>query len=81
MLYVNGEKQQTISATNPTGIESDLHIGCRASYINIPTMSMKDFRLYATTLKAEDIKQIYNTPLIIDNKHNIFATTLKEGSL
>ena len=81
ILYVNGEKQQTISATNPTGIESDLHIGCRVSYINIPTMNMKDFRLYATTLKAEDIKQIYNTPLIIDNKHNIFATTLKEGSL
>jgi hypothetical protein len=79
-LYVNGVKQQTISASLPTGTVAAFHVGCRASYINITHMFMRDLRLYATTLSDTDIKQLYATPFIIDNKQNIYSRELKEGS-
>lgn len=78
-LYVNGTAQQTINATNPTGVIAALHLGCRVSYANIMNMSMKDFRLYSTALSAEDVKKIYATPFVVDNKQNIFANSIKEG--
>lgn len=78
-LYVNGVAQQTISATNPTGTVAALHLGCRVSYANIMNMNLKDFRLYSTTLSANDIKQLYTTPFMVDNKQNLFANSFKEG--
>lgn len=79
-LYVNGVKQQTISATLPAGTVAAFHVGCRASYVNIMTMYMRDLRLYATTLTDEDIKQICKTPFIIDDEQNIYGRELREGS-
>jgi hypothetical protein len=78
-LYVNGVAQQTINATNPAGTLADLHIGCRASYTNIMNMNMKDFRIYSTALTESDIKQLYATPMLIDNRNNIFMNALREG--
>lgn len=79
-LYVNGVKQQTISASLPAGTVAAFHVGCRVSYVNIMTMYMKDLRLYATTLSDEDIKQICKTPFIIDDEQNIYGRELREGS-
>ena len=78
-LYVNGIKQQTVTQTVPAS-KGAFHVGCRVSYTNIPTMNMKDLRLYRTTLSDSDIIQIYQKPLIIDKTGNIFTKELKEGS-
>lgn len=34
-------------------------------------LSMSDFRIYATALSADDVKQLYNTAAKVDNLHNI----------
>lgn len=78
-LYVNGTQQQTVTQTVPAS-KGAFHVGCRVSYTNIPTMYMKDLRVYRTTLNAADIKQLYHKPLMIDKDYNIFTKELKEGS-
>ena len=39
---------------------------------------LSDFRIYATCLDATDIKDLYNTPIEIDNQGNIFAIDFNE---
>lgn len=79
-LYVNGVKQQTVNIVNTPGTIARFHVGCRQNYINIMHMFMRDLRLYATTLSDTDIKQLYATPFIIDDKQNIYGRELREGS-
>lgn len=79
-LYVNGTNIESINAVHPAGTLAEFHVGCRTTYTNIPQMSMKDLRLYATALNSEDIKQLYCKPVAIDNHQNIFAKEFREGS-
>lgn len=37
-----------------------------------------DFRIYATCLSEEDIKELYNKPISIDNQGTLFVTELNE---
>jgi hypothetical protein len=78
-LYVNGVKQQDISVLNMPGGEGVFHVGCRVSYTNVPTMQMRDLRLYCTALNEADINQIYKDSFTIDKNHNVYVRELREG--
>jgi len=41
---------------------------------------LSDFRLYATTLSTDDIKQLYNTVAKVDNLYNLHTFELNEQS-
>lgn len=43
-------------------------------------IKMTDFRVYATALSAQDIKNLYNSPITLDNKHNTSAFEFVEGN-
>jgi hypothetical protein len=39
---------------------------------------MSDFRIYATSLSAEDVKELYNTSTIICDNGTVMAYSLEE---
>lgn len=39
---------------------------------------LSDFRIYLTALSDEDIKQLYDTPISLDNKGELFASEFEE---
>lgn len=43
--------------------------------------AMADFRIYATTLTATQIKELYDTSASVDNKGNIYARELYEDTI
>ena len=77
MYYINGELKKTIEAKSmPSG---QYRIGAWASDTGQNYYGdMSDFRIYATALTPEQIKELYNTSMSIDNNGNIHARELVE---
>jgi len=84
--YLDGELYQTKSYTS-YGIyyninSSRLFLGCEANGMNPSgpyfNGQESDFRVYATALSADDIKELYNTSASIDNKGNVYAREVVE---
>lgn len=87
LTYIDGELKTSISTGSTNGIgyaNNYLFIGAEASGnstspANSPyTGSLSDFRIYATALTAEQIKELYHTSATIDNNGNIYARELVE---
>lgn len=78
LYYVNGNLVKTIEAKSmPTGT---YYIGAW----NVSTSqnykgNISDFRLYATVLTEEQIKELYNTSATIDNNGNIYSRDFIEN--
>ena len=72
MYYVNGDLKKTITKQSmPVG---NYFLGCwrnttSQNYYGL----MSDFRIYATALSAEDVKQLYNTAAALCNNGTLFA--------
>ena len=72
LYYVNGELKKTIEAkAMPTGT---YRLGAWNSNTGQNYFGeMSDFRIYATALSAEDIKELYNTSKLVDSQGNKLA--------
>ena len=77
LYYINGELKKTIEAKSmPNGT---YYIGAWSTidkqnyYGNI-----SDFRIYATALSAEDIKELYDTSAIVDNQGDLMCLEYEE---
>ena len=80
--YKDGELQQTQSFSSTTQLASfkKIYLGYSAAGGSHRKSSGKwsDFRIYATALNAEDIKDLVKTSVSIDNAHNIYGHELIE---
>lgn len=83
ILYKDGieTNRSTISSSEaPLKTFSYLYIGfSKAGGVYRKTLgSYSDFRIYATALSAQQIKELYNTSMQIDSSGNVFARELVE---
>ena len=80
--YKDGELQQTQSFSSTTQLASfkKIYLGYSAAGGSHRKSSGKwsDFRIYATALSAEDIKDLVKTSVSIDNANNIYGHELIE---
>ena len=78
-LYVDGNLYGTAKTNqNITGTQIYIHgWDSSVSYKNAGDR-ISDFRIYATPLSAEDVKELYNTSAIICNNGTVMAYSLEE---
>lgn len=78
-LYVDGALYGTAKTYRAIGGTS-LQINGWPNDANyrIPGMKMSDFRIYATPLSVEDIKELYNTSTVICDNGTVMAYSLEE---
>jgi hypothetical protein len=76
-LYINGIQHQQITTDGTVYHIQHFNLGGRegGSQFN---GSISDFRIYATVLSINDIKELYQTSGLIDNQHNAYAFAFVE---
>lgn len=80
LLYINGKLQDYHSITDhwPGGMTDKFTIGCRSNYTTLLNGNLSDFRIYATALSAEDVKELYNVSASVDRKNNFYTYEYNE---
>lgn len=77
-LYINGVEQTAISSTsnNWSYTIDELQVGKRSTTSDGFDGWLSDFRIYATALTATQIKELYETSMLIDTSGNIMPREL-----
>ena len=83
--YINGELHYTYSNISYGicfNMDARLFLGCEAALASPSSPYFNgqesDFRIYATALSAQQIKELYTTSMQIDSSGNVFARKLVE---
>ena len=78
--YVNGNLYNTNTRASTISVtETQLDL---INYNNNASIfSICDYRVYATALSAQDIKNLYNSPIAVSKQHQTMAFELKENQL
>jgi hypothetical protein len=77
-LYVDGILATEVATDGTIDSKSVLNIGGRNNSASFQG-KISDFRIYSTALSADDVKQLYQTSALIDNKENVYAYEYKEN--
>ena len=79
-IYMNGQKVGEVTSCSGavTNDAQKIEIGAENSSWRQFKGSMADLRLYTTALSADDIKELYNTPITIAKTGTLMATELVE---
>lgn len=80
-LYINGELQGSTGAKIATGTDSVLTLGVRHTVTTPADMSLNDLRVYATTLSADEIKELYQTKASIADTGAMLAYDFDETNI
>lgn len=80
-IYLNGNKISSATYSSNLSVGTPLILGIGKDPIRNSYQlsgSISDLRIYATPLSDADIKELYNTPLSIDNVGNMHTYEFKE---
>lgn len=82
-LYINGVLIRTKEIPSPLASFKYVYLGYSkaGNVIRKCQGSWSDFRIYATALSDEDIKELYDTSAIIDNQNNLHTRELIEDNM
>ena len=85
IVYLNGVQESSVAASSTlTKSNTKASLG-RSSQDYLSTSNyfqgmMSDFRIYGKALSAADVKALYNNPISISNKGELFTTAIEEGN-
>lgn len=75
--YVNGIEDFRVACTGTFNTSTNIQVGMENSG-RVFSGKLSDARIYATALSESDIKELYNTPLSIDNVGNMYTYDFEE---
>ena len=79
-LYINGvEQTPTTNKSNWSYEINQTQIGKRSTTNDGFVGQLSDLRFYSTSLSADQVKQLYDTPISLANNGTLFANQLVEG--
>jgi hypothetical protein len=84
IVYLNGVQKTSVAAGNLTKSNTKASIG-RSSVADSLTQNyfsgqMSDFRIYATALTADQVKELYNAPISVANTGACLSEQFTEGA-
>ena len=81
-LYINGSLVRTLALPSPLVAFNYVFLGysLAGGAVRKCQGSWSDFRIYATALSADDIKELYDTPTFIDNQGDLLSEEFDELS-
>lgn len=85
ITYLNGVQDSSVAASSTLSKSNTKASLGRSSTDSLSTSNyfqgmMSDFRIYGKALSQSDVKALYNNPISISNKGELFTTSIEEGN-